>query len=156
MRMIVTAAPRQVKRHSLFGVPRSRGSNSSEHTAEVEMSRTESGNIGRLNEIGELVPLTCSECGGPLWQIKDERMTRFRCRVGHAYTAQALAAEIGDAVERSLWVAVQMMDERTLEHLAATEQEKDHRRRSGSFRDKATETREHAERLRQLLLSLNQ
>ena len=140
MRMIVTAAPRQVKRHSLFGVPRSRGSNSSEHTAEVEMSRTESGNIGRLNEIGELVPLTCSECGGPLWQIKDERMTRFRCRVGHAYTAQALAAEIGDAVERSLWVAVQMMDERTrtLEHLAATEQEKDHRRGPAHFATRPT------------------
>jgi len=126
--------------------------------AEVEMSRVESGNIGQLNEIGELVPLTCSECGGPLWQLKDDKMTRFRCRVGHAYTAKTLATEIGDAVERSLWVAVQMMDERvrTLERLSATEQGKDHRRSSASFHDKAAETREHAERLRQLLLSLNQ
>jgi two-component system chemotaxis response regulator CheB len=79
-------------------------------------------------------------------------MTRFRCRTGHAYTAKALATEISDAVERSLWVAVQMMDERTrtLERLAATEQEKNRRRSSPSFRDKAAETREHAERLRQL------
>jgi two-component system chemotaxis response regulator CheB len=122
------------------------------------MSRTESGNIGRLNEIGELVPLTCAECGGPLWQIKDDKMARFRCRVGHAYTAKTLATEISDEVERSLWVAVQMMDERTrtLERLAATEQEKDHRRSSASFHDKAAENREHAERLRQLLLSINQ
>jgi two-component system chemotaxis response regulator CheB len=126
--------------------------------AEVEMSRTESGNIGHLNEIGELVPLTCSECGGPLWQIKDDKMTRFRCRVGHAYTAKTLAREISDAVERSLWVAVQMMDERvrTLERLATNEQEKDRRRSSASFHDKAAETREHTERLRQLLLSINQ
>jgi two-component system, chemotaxis family, protein-glutamate methylesterase/glutaminase len=126
--------------------------------AEVEMSRSESGNIGHLNEIGELVPLTCSECGGPLWQIKDDKMTRFRCRVGHAYTAKTLASEITDAVERSLWAAVQMMDERvrTLEHLADTEQQKDHRRSSASFHDKAAEVREHTERLRQLLLSINQ
>jgi len=107
---------------------------------------------------GELVPLTCSECGGPLWQIKDDKMTRFRCRVGHAYTAKTLANELTDAVERSLWVAVQMMDERvrTLERLADTEQTKDRRRSAASFHDKATETREHTERLRQLLLSLNQ
>jgi len=126
--------------------------------AEVEMSRTESGNIGRLNEIGELVPLTCAECGGPLWQIKDDKTTRFRCRVGHAYTAKCLATEISDRVERSLWVAVQMMDERTrtLERLAATEQGKDRKRSSASFHDKAAENREHAERLRQLLLSINQ
>ncbi len=126
--------------------------------AEVEMSRVESGNIGRLNEIGVLVPLTCAECGGPLWQINDDKMTRFRCRVGHAYTAKTLATEISDEVERSLWVAVQMMDERTrtLERLAATEQEKDRRRSSASFHDKAAENREHAERLRQLLLSINQ
>ena len=126
--------------------------------AEVEMSRSESGNIGHLNGIGELVPLTCAECGGPLWQIKDDKMTRFRCRTGHSFTAKALAAEISDAVERSLWVAVQMMDERTrtLERLATTEQEKDRRRSSASFSDRAAETREHAERLRKLLLSLNQ
>ncbi len=126
--------------------------------SEVEMSRTESGNIGKLNEIGELVPLTCSECGGPLWQIKDDKITRFRCRTGHSYTAKALASEISDAVERSLWVAVQMMDERvrTLERLATTEEEKERRRSAGGFRDRAAETREHTERLRQLLLSLNQ
>jgi two-component system chemotaxis response regulator CheB len=126
--------------------------------AEVEMSRTESGNIGKLNEIGELAPLTCAECGGPLWQIKDDKITRYRCRTGHSYTAKALAAAISDEVERSLWVAVQMMDERvrTLEHLATTESEKERRRSAGSFRDKAAETRAHTERLRQLLLSINQ
>jgi two-component system chemotaxis response regulator CheB len=126
--------------------------------AEVEMSRVESGNIGQLNEIGELVPVTCAECGGPLWQIKDDKIARFRCRVGHAYTAKALAREITDAVERSLWVAVQMMDERTrtLEHLATAEQEKGRKRGSATFRDRAAETREHAERLRQLLLAINQ
>jgi len=51
-----------------------------------------------------------------------------------------------------------MMDERTrtLERLADTEGEKDRKRSAASFHDRAAETREHAERLRQLLLSINQ
>ena len=126
--------------------------------AEVEMSRTESGNIGQLNEIGSLVPLTCVECGGPLWQLKDDKQTRFRCRVGHAFTAKAYAAEMGAQVERSLRVAVQMMDDRvrTLEQLASSEEEKGRRRCAGGFHDWAAEIREHTERLRQLLLSIHQ
>src|SRR5215471_5432381 len=28
----------------------------------------------------------CPECSGVLWELKDGELTRFRCRVGHAYT----------------------------------------------------------------------
>jgi hypothetical protein len=51
-----------------------------------------------------------------------------------------------------------MMDERTrtLERLASTELEKDRKCNSATFRDRAAETRVRAERLRRLLLSLNQ
>jgi len=125
--------------------------------AEVEMSRTESGNIGLLNEIGQITSFTCSECGGPLWEIRDDKLTRYRCRVGHAFTARSLASELTDGVERSLWVAVQMMDERTrmLERLANSEDEKKRRGSAVSFRDKANETREHTDRLRRFLLTIN-
>jgi len=43
-----------------------------------------------------------------------------------------------------------------LTRLAETERARDRQRSSASFRDKAAETREQAERLRQLLLNINQ
>src|SRR5205823_4853186 len=29
----------------------------------------------------------CPECGGVLWELHDNKLVRFRCRVGHAWTA---------------------------------------------------------------------
>lgn len=125
---------------------------------EVEISRTGQGGTPRLNEIGDLVPLTCAECGGPLWEIKGEKIVRFRCREGHSYTSKALALGLSEGVERSLWVAVQTMDERIrmLDHLASYEREKGRERAAASFVERAKEASEHATRLRQFLLTLTQ
>jgi len=46
--------------------------------------------------LGELSPFTCPECHGALWEIHDGSMIRYRCHVGHAFTAEA-ALEAGDA-----------------------------------------------------------
>jgi two-component system chemotaxis response regulator CheB len=124
---------------------------------EVEISRTAEGGTARLNEIGDLVPLTCAECRGPLWQIKDERIVRFRCREGHSYTSKALASTLSEGVERSLWVAVQAMDERVrmLSYLASYERQKGRERAAESFVEQAKKASGHADRLRQLLLAVN-
>jgi two-component system chemotaxis response regulator CheB len=53
----------------------------------------------------------CPECGGVLWEMEDEGMLRFRCRVGHAFTAQSLDAEQREAVEGALWAAIRALEE---------------------------------------------
>lgn len=53
----------------------------------------------------------CPDCGGVLWQLEDEGMLRFRCRVGHAYTAQSLDAQQSEAVEGALWAAIRALEE---------------------------------------------
>jgi two-component system chemotaxis response regulator CheB len=39
---------------------------------------------------GTLSALTCPECGGALWEIRDGQLLRYECHVGHAYSEQAL------------------------------------------------------------------
>ncbi|HEX9268273.1 MAG TPA: chemotaxis protein CheB [Candidatus Limnocylindria bacterium] len=76
---------------------------------------------------GDPSPFTCPECGGALWR---EEGDRFRCRVGHSYTEDALGVSQGERVESALWAAERALAERA--HLArrlqerATEQGREH------------------------------
>ncbi|MFG1945979.1 chemotaxis protein CheB [Nonomuraea sp. NPDC048826] len=63
--------------------------------------------------VGRLVELSCPECGGPMYEQRHEsRLSRFVCRVGHAWSAEGLVGAQTDAVERALWIAVQRLEER--------------------------------------------
>lgn len=61
--------------------------------------------------LGDKSEFGCPECGGTLWEIADDDSLRFRCRVGHAYTAQALAVAQDDSVEVALWSAIRALQE---------------------------------------------
>ena len=92
----------------------------------------------------------CPECGGVLWEVEDGDALRFRCRVGHAYTAQGVLDAEG---EQALWSALRALQERS--HLAARLSERTRRRgaaRSAArFEDLAREAREQAEAIRRVL-----
>ncbi len=61
---------------------------------------------------GTSSPYSCPDCGGVLWEIDDEGLLRFRCRVGHAFSLGGMLAEQSDAVERALWMALKTLEER--------------------------------------------
>jgi two-component system, chemotaxis family, protein-glutamate methylesterase/glutaminase len=64
---------------------------------------------------GTPTDFTCPECRGALQQIDDGGHVRYRCRVGHAYSPDDLLSEKGKALEESLWVALQTLeDERAM------------------------------------------
>jgi two-component system chemotaxis response regulator CheB len=54
---------------------------------------------------------TCPECHGTLWQVSEGDLLRFRCRVGHAYSAQTLSSSQGDALEAALYAAMRALEE---------------------------------------------
>ncbi|CAB3638472.1 Protein-glutamate methylesterase/protein-glutamine glutaminase [Paraburkholderia phenoliruptrix] len=46
--------------------------------------------------------LNCPVCRSALYEIRDSRMLRFRCRAGHAYSVESLMAEQADCRETQL------------------------------------------------------
>lgn len=65
---------------------------------------------GRLERMGRFCGLTCPDCGGPLLEIEPD--SRYRCRVGHAWTAEALVDAQGTAWDHALQIAIRTLDEK--------------------------------------------
>lgn len=66
--------------------------------------------IGEGN--GKPSVFACPECHGVLWDMKDEHIDRYRCRVGHAYTETSLKGELDESSERALWAAMRALEEK--------------------------------------------
>ena len=60
-------------------------------------------------ELGPPSGYTCPDCNGSLVLIDE---ASFRCRVGHAWTPEALIAARGDEVEGAMWVALRSLQEK--------------------------------------------
>jgi two-component system chemotaxis response regulator CheB len=57
-------------------------------------------------------PLTCPDCGGSLWEQVEGELVRYRCHVGHAYTADSMIGAHAALVEGALWTAVRALEEK--------------------------------------------
>lgn len=75
---------------------------------------------------GAVSPFACPDCGGVLWEIREGEFTRFRCRVGHAWTGAALLAQQADDFDDAMWAALRVLEENAAlsRHIASR-----HRRR---------------------------
>ncbi len=62
-------------------------------------------------QLGEPTPFACPDCNGNLWQI-DDSIRRFRCHVGHAFTADALAEVQAEKLDVALWSSLRSLRER--------------------------------------------
>lgn len=61
---------------------------------------------------GAPAPYTCPECGGALWEVEEgSNLLRFRCHVGHAFTAEVLLSEQDANFDNALWRALRALEE---------------------------------------------
>jgi two-component system chemotaxis response regulator CheB len=59
----------------------------------------------------ELTPFTCPECHGVLVKIVEDRLVRFRCHTGHAYTDSALLQGVMESTGEMLWQVMRSLEE---------------------------------------------
>jgi two-component system chemotaxis response regulator CheB len=104
-------------------------------------------------QLGDPVPLSCPACGGVLSQIRRSSNLRFRCQVGHGFTAEALESQQEGSIDQALRVALRILEERAL----LTQKMADEARGRGrllsaqSFEQRTKESREHVETLREAI-----
>ena len=60
---------------------------------------------------GEASPFTCPECHGVLTMLREDKIVRFRCHTGHAFSADSLLTSTSEELEARLWDAVRASDE---------------------------------------------
>ena len=65
-------------------------------------------------QVGRTSRLSCPQCGGVLNEVAEQGSTRFRCQIGHAFTAETLVAAQDDELERALESALRMHRERVV------------------------------------------
>lgn len=121
--------------------------------AEFDMSELEN-----EHRNGRPSAFACPDCGGVLWEINDENILRFRCRVGHAFTARNLGAEQRQAIETALWSALRALEENAALYRRLKDRALDshHETSARIFEERAANITTNARTLRDFLLRVNE
>lgn len=126
-------------------------------TREIRISELDMSELDRNEHPGEPSPFACPDCGGVLWETEEKGFLRFRCRVGHAFTARNLDAEQRHAIESALWAALRALEESASLYRRMAERAGGARQRdaAATYSERALNTSENVRTLRDFLLQVN-
>ncbi len=107
-----------------------------------------------MDKLGKPSTFTCPECQGTLWEIQDEKLIRFRCRVGHAFSPHSMLAEQSEKVESALWAALRSLEENANLYRRMVERERglNNNLLAARFEENLKDTEYHIKTIRHILL----
>lgn len=125
-------------------------------SAEAALDRADFAEPEALQQLGPQLAIACPTCDGPMWQLGDPGARTYRCYLGHAFSERHLLASQSVEVERALWSAVRVLQERatTLRALAADARAAGHHQSAIEYERRADETHADAARAREFVLGL--
>jgi len=107
-----------------------------------------------LRQLADPAPLTCPHCSGVLSTIRDTKPLRYRCQVGHAFTAEVVAKQQENAVDEALRVALRIIEERAelVARMARDGRSSGRPAVADMYDERAAEYRTYAETIRRAVL----
>lgn len=107
--------------------------------------------------LGAPSQFSCPACGGVLTRLDRAPPLRFRCQVGHAYTAEALEAEQEGSVDEAMRIALRIVTERAAltEKMAEDAGERGMKLSAQSYRQRSADYREQVRVLQVALLRID-
>lgn len=79
---------------------------------EVEIARTGRGDMDEMDRFGRRSVLACPDCHGVMWEIGEGDLIRYRCHIGHTYTADLMSVAVDENLRRALGSALRALEEK--------------------------------------------
>jgi two-component system chemotaxis response regulator CheB len=79
---------------------------------EVNVARGKRGSMSEMDRVGRRSVLACPDCHGVMWEIDEGELVRYRCHVGHAYSAEIMSLALDENLNRAFGSALRALDER--------------------------------------------
>ncbi len=111
--------------------------------------------LENVEQIGTRTTYSCPECNGSIWQIGTEEPLRFRCHIGHSFTADIFISEQTQNIENALWSAVRAMEEKVTFSRQMAERMKNYnlQKAATKYEDHAKSLDEEVSLIREIILS---
>jgi two-component system chemotaxis response regulator CheB len=124
-----------------------------EMAQEVRTVEMETNALNEHEQVGKPSTFSCPECGGVLWEVQDHKLLRFRCRTGHAFSAESVLTQQADVLEQALWVALRTLEEKVSLSKRLADQARTHGREwlARNMEQRQQEAEAHATLLRKIL-----
>ncbi len=121
---------------------------------EVRYAGFDMAQIENEDQVGKPSTFACPDCNGTLWEVDEDGVLRFRCRVGHAYSAESLLSAKTDSTEAALWAAMRALEEDAAlaRRMAERARQRRHLSTALRYQRQAESSSAHAAALRDLLL----
>ena len=80
---------------------------------EVDIAGGRRGSMSEMDRTGRRSLFACPDCHGVMWEMNEGELVRYRCHVGHAYSAELMSLALDENLARALGSALRALDERT-------------------------------------------
>jgi two-component system chemotaxis response regulator CheB len=128
---------------------------SSEIAYETAIAESDMGAIQQDEKPGKPSAFSCPDCGGVLWEVPDDNMLRFKCRVGHGLTAESLLSAQTENLEAALWSSLRALEEKAdlLRRLMEYSRQRNYMAALRTLENESKKMEEHAAIIREVLVN---